>query len=186
MADTKKTHFSKSPILKIFLRKFLRIALGLVGLNDAQQAQYKVQGITILVRSQSFRNDCKIWRSLPQNSTSIIIRPQRPQKAQVRIKIKMSWIIQILPQMLKIPSFFLYIFFWLTWSAFWQWKAFNINKSQLYSIISMILHHWNATFLKSLYYNTIVQKVYIARNCMSAQVKKQVPKRKGKNAILQE
>ena len=37
------------------------------------------------VRSQTFRNNCKISRSQPQNSTSIVIRPQRPRKAQVRI-----------------------------------------------------------------------------------------------------
>ena len=36
MADPKKGHFSKSPILKIFSRKFLRLFLGLVGLNDAK------------------------------------------------------------------------------------------------------------------------------------------------------
>jgi len=36
MADSKKAHFSKSPILKIFSRKFLRFALGLVGLNDVK------------------------------------------------------------------------------------------------------------------------------------------------------
>jgi hypothetical protein len=36
------------------------------------------------VRSQSFRNDCKILRSQPQNLTSIVIRPQRPRKAYVR------------------------------------------------------------------------------------------------------
>ena len=36
MADSKKAHFSKSPILKIFSRKFLRFVLGLVGLNDAK------------------------------------------------------------------------------------------------------------------------------------------------------
>ena len=36
MADSKKAHFSKSPILKIFSRKFLRWVLGLVGLNDAK------------------------------------------------------------------------------------------------------------------------------------------------------
>ena len=36
MADVKKAHFSESPILKIFSRKFLRWALGLVGLNDAK------------------------------------------------------------------------------------------------------------------------------------------------------
>ena len=36
MADSKKSHFSKSPILKIFSRKFLRLVLGLVGLNDAK------------------------------------------------------------------------------------------------------------------------------------------------------
>ena len=35
MADSKKAHFSKSPILKIFSRKFLRFVLGLVGLIDA-------------------------------------------------------------------------------------------------------------------------------------------------------
>ena len=40
------------------------------------------------VRSQSFRNDCKILRSQPQNSPSIIIWPQRPRKATVRIKKK--------------------------------------------------------------------------------------------------
>jgi hypothetical protein len=33
------------------------------------------------VSSQSFRIDCKISRSQPQNSTLIIIRPQRPRKA---------------------------------------------------------------------------------------------------------
>ena len=37
------------------------------------------------VRSQTFRNNHKISRSQPQNSTSIVIRPQRPRKAQVRI-----------------------------------------------------------------------------------------------------
>ena len=36
MADSKKAHFLKSPILKIFSRKFLRFALGSVGLNDAK------------------------------------------------------------------------------------------------------------------------------------------------------
>ena len=36
MADSKKAHFSKSPILKIFSQKFLRFVLGLVGLNDAK------------------------------------------------------------------------------------------------------------------------------------------------------
>ena len=36
MADSKKAHFSKSPILKIFSRKFLRLVLGLVGLNDTK------------------------------------------------------------------------------------------------------------------------------------------------------
>ena len=36
MADSKKAHFSKSPILKKFPRKFLRWVLGLVGLNDAK------------------------------------------------------------------------------------------------------------------------------------------------------
>ena len=39
------------------------------------------------VRSQTFRNYCKILRS---NSTWIIIRPQWPPKAQVRILKKMS------------------------------------------------------------------------------------------------
>jgi hypothetical protein len=37
------------------------------------------------VRSQTFRNYCKISRSQPQNSTLIVIRPQRPRKATVRI-----------------------------------------------------------------------------------------------------
>ena len=36
MADSKKAHFSKSPILEIFSRKSLRSVLGLVGLNDAK------------------------------------------------------------------------------------------------------------------------------------------------------
>ena len=36
MADSKKAHFSKSPILEKFLRKSLRSVLGLVGLNDAK------------------------------------------------------------------------------------------------------------------------------------------------------
>ena len=36
MADSKKAHFSKSPILEIILRKSLRSVLGLVGLNDAK------------------------------------------------------------------------------------------------------------------------------------------------------
>ena len=36
MADSKKLRFSKPSILKIFLRKFLRLVLGLVGLNDAK------------------------------------------------------------------------------------------------------------------------------------------------------
>ena len=37
------------------------------------------------VRSQTFRNNCKISRSQPQNSIAIVIRPQWPRKAQVRI-----------------------------------------------------------------------------------------------------
>ena len=36
MADSKKLSFSKSPILKISLQKFHRLALGLVGLIDAK------------------------------------------------------------------------------------------------------------------------------------------------------
>ena len=38
MADSKKVHFSKSPILKIFLWKFLGFVLGLVGLIVMQRA----------------------------------------------------------------------------------------------------------------------------------------------------
>ena len=34
MADSKKCHFSKSPILKNFLPKFHGLVLGLVGLID--------------------------------------------------------------------------------------------------------------------------------------------------------
>jgi hypothetical protein len=34
MADSKKGHFSKSPILKKISRKFQRLVLGLVGLID--------------------------------------------------------------------------------------------------------------------------------------------------------
>ena len=37
------------------------------------------------VRCQTFSNNCKILRSQPQDSTSIIIRPYLPRKAQVRI-----------------------------------------------------------------------------------------------------
>ena len=36
MADSKKLSFSKLPILKFFLQKFLRLVLGLVGLIDAK------------------------------------------------------------------------------------------------------------------------------------------------------
>jgi hypothetical protein len=36
MAISKKLRFSKSPILKIFLRKFHRLVLGLVGLIDVK------------------------------------------------------------------------------------------------------------------------------------------------------
>ena len=36
MADSKKGHFSKSPILKKFSRNFHRLVLGLVGLVDAK------------------------------------------------------------------------------------------------------------------------------------------------------
>ena len=36
MADSKKGHFSKSPILNIFLWKFYGLVLGLVELNDAK------------------------------------------------------------------------------------------------------------------------------------------------------
>ena len=36
MADSKKAHFSQSPILKIFSWNFFRWVLGLVGLNDAK------------------------------------------------------------------------------------------------------------------------------------------------------
>ena len=36
MADSKKAHFSKSPILKNFSRKFLRLVLGLVELIDVK------------------------------------------------------------------------------------------------------------------------------------------------------
>ena len=37
------------------------------------------------VRSQTFRKNCKTLRSQPQNPTSIVIGPQRPWKAQVRV-----------------------------------------------------------------------------------------------------
>ena len=40
MADWKKAYFPKSPILKIFSRKFLRFVLGLVGLNDEVQKMH--------------------------------------------------------------------------------------------------------------------------------------------------
>ena len=36
MANSKKGHFSKSPFLKKFLRKFQRLVLGLVELIDAK------------------------------------------------------------------------------------------------------------------------------------------------------
>ena len=36
-------------------------------------------------RSQTFRNNCKISRSQPENSTFFIIRPQQPRKTKVRI-----------------------------------------------------------------------------------------------------
>ena len=36
MADSKKGHFSNSPILDIFLQKFNGLVLGLVGLIDAK------------------------------------------------------------------------------------------------------------------------------------------------------
>ena len=36
MGGSKKTPFSKTPILKIFSQKFLRFVLGLVGLNDGK------------------------------------------------------------------------------------------------------------------------------------------------------
>ena len=36
MADSKKQCFSKSPILKIFSRKFHSLVIGLVGLIDAK------------------------------------------------------------------------------------------------------------------------------------------------------
>ena len=36
MADSKKLRFSKSPILKIFSRKFHRLVLGLVGVIDVK------------------------------------------------------------------------------------------------------------------------------------------------------
>ena len=36
MVDSKKSYFLKSPILKIFSRKFHGLVLGLVGLNDAK------------------------------------------------------------------------------------------------------------------------------------------------------
>ena len=59
------------------------------------------------VRSQTLRNNCKISRLQPQNSTSIVIRPQRPRKATVRIRKKCHGIIPFLPYMLKIASVFL-------------------------------------------------------------------------------
>ena len=37
------------------------------------------------VGSQTFRNDCKISRSQPQNSTSIVLWPQWPQKRHAQI-----------------------------------------------------------------------------------------------------
>ena len=45
------------------------------------------------VRSQTLRNNCKISRSQPQYSTSIVIWPQRPRRAQVRVKKECHWII---------------------------------------------------------------------------------------------
>ena len=40
MADSKKGHFSKSPILNIFLLKFFILVLGLKGLIDAKEAAF--------------------------------------------------------------------------------------------------------------------------------------------------
>ena len=43
MTNSKKLRFSKSPILKLFLRKFHRLVLGLVGLIDAKDIDVAVR-----------------------------------------------------------------------------------------------------------------------------------------------
>jgi hypothetical protein len=53
------------------------------------------------VRSQTFRNNCKISRSQPQNSTSIVILTQPPWKAKVRNLKKCHGIIPFRPKLVN-------------------------------------------------------------------------------------
>ena len=66
MADAKKTHFSKSPILKIFSPKYLRWVLGLVGLNDAK-------GIDVAQRIWPWGCPTKAQKQ-PKNAFSVLFR----------------------------------------------------------------------------------------------------------------
>ena len=54
MADSKKAHFAKSPILKIFSRKFLRFVLRLVGLNDAKGNVYGREAVRQKLKNSHF------------------------------------------------------------------------------------------------------------------------------------
>ena len=65
MADSKKAHFSKSPILKNFSRKFLRFVLGLVGLNDAK-------GIDVAQRIWPWGCPTKAQKQ-PKNAFSVLL-----------------------------------------------------------------------------------------------------------------
>ena len=64
MADSKKAHFSKWPILKIFSRKSLRSVLGLVGLNDAK-------GINVAQRMWPWGCPTKAQKQ-PKNAFSVL------------------------------------------------------------------------------------------------------------------
>ena len=66
MADSKKAHFSKLTILKIFSQKFLRFILGLVGLNDAK-------GIYVAQRIWPWGCPTKAQKQ-PKNAFSVLFR----------------------------------------------------------------------------------------------------------------
>ena len=55
MADSKKQHFSKSPILKMFLWKFHKLVLGLVELIDAKGIYLAVRMSDIVSKSDSIQ-----------------------------------------------------------------------------------------------------------------------------------
>ena len=75
---------------------------------------YRILPYLLKVRNQTFRNNFKISKWQPQNSTLIVIRLQQPRKAQMRIFFKMSWNNSISPIDAKNNITFFVQFFWVS------------------------------------------------------------------------